>query len=251
MEVKTGNRWFMRKIFLTALFGSIFLPPFIVFGAAQSVSDNFDRPNTGAVTSSTVPNPIGSQYVIQSGTWEIGAASYLQASAAGFMIDTGLESLRSIGHRFTLRLNVLHPNYTSDQGGRQAGVILNYKDDNNYYTVRWGNNTDGVLGNIQVVKRENGVNTQLGELVTGLSLPGSIWFTWEFSSLANTGEIAYSVSEVGSPTPLYTGSFTDESFSDGYVGFYRTGGGTVRFDEYSLTVTDVFRPTLKLILIQN
>jgi len=251
MEVKkTGTGLFIRKIFSTVFFGSTLLIPFILFGAPRSVSDNFDRPSTGAVTSSTVPNPIGAQYVINSGTWEIGANTYLQASAAGFMIDTGLEALRSIGHRFTLRLNVLHPNYTTSQGGRQAGVILNYRDDNNYYTVRWGNNTDGVLGSIQVVKRENGVNTQLGELVTGLTLPGSIWFTWEFSSSDNTDEIVYSVSEVGSPTPLYTGSFTDGSFSDGNVGFYRTGGGTVRFDDYSLTVTEVVQPTLKLIFFQ-
>jgi hypothetical protein len=59
MELETGSGLLTRKIFSKALSVSTFLIPFIGSGATQSVSDNFDRPNTGAVTSSTDPNPIG------------------------------------------------------------------------------------------------------------------------------------------------------------------------------------------------
>ena len=219
-------------VFILTLLASL-----ISFGGTGFVSDDFNRPNTGPVTAATIPNPIGTPYSVVSGTWEIGAESYLQSSAGGILYDTRLETLRSDSYRFTLRVNVLHPNYAAGSSSRQAGVILNYQDADNYYIIRWGYETDGLLGNIQVVRRRNGSNASIGTIVSGLPVPGG-WYTWEFSSSSNSHEIVYSISPVDSSVPVYTGSFTDSEFTSGYAGFYRAGGGTVRFDDYSLKTVD-------------
>jgi len=219
----------------------VFIPSFLAslisFGGTGFVSDDFNRPNTGPVTAATIPNPIGAQYSVVSGTWEIGAGSYLQSSAGGILYDTRVETSRFDDYRFTLRVNVLHPNYAAGSSSRQAGIVLNYQDADNHYVIRWGYETDGLLGNIQVVRRRNGSNAAIGTLVSGLPLPGG-WYTWVFSSSSNANEITYSISPVGSSVPIYTGSFTDSAFTAGYAGFYRSGGGTVRFDDYSLKTVD-------------
>lgn len=211
------------------------LGPLCLFSETGSLSDDFNRSNTGPVAADRIPNPIGGQYVIAEGTWEIGGNGYLQASAGGVLYDKSLKIERSAGNDFVLKVKVLHPNYTKGQSGRQAGIILNYQDSDNYYLIRWGNQTDGERGTIQVVRRQNGKNQQL-ERVTDLNMP-SDWHEWKFSSSsegANT--IVYSVSKPGSSAPIYEGSFSDTAFPDGYAGFYRTGSGSVRFDNYSLEI---------------
>ena len=199
---------------------------------AALITDNFNRDNTGPVTSATSPNPIGTQYQVVSGTWEIGGNSYLQASAGGIMIDTSV----ALTNDLTLSLSALHPAYADGASGRQAGIILNYQDINNYYGIRWGYETGGDLGSIQFFKMVNNTSSQIGDRVINLNLPSGVFYDWTFSTSEN--EISYSVSALGSETPLYSGSFTDpdSTFSGGYLGFYRTGSGTVRFDDYSLNV---------------
>jgi hypothetical protein len=219
-----------RSLLIASLFG-----PLCLFGETGFSSDDFNRPNTGPVTACLMPNPIGSQYAIESGTWEIGGNGYLQASSVGGMYDKSLKIPRSKGSGFVFKIKVFHPNYTKSHSAREAGIILNYQDPDNYYLVRWGNQTDGERGTIQVVKRRNGKNQQL-ERVTDLDMP-SDWYEWTFSSSSKgDGTVVYSVSKPDSPALIYEGSFSDTFFPDGYAGFYRTGSGTVRFDNYSLEV---------------
>ena len=238
MSNKQHNRFFSSAAAVSKallLFSTLCVP--LLSGASGTVEDRFNRPNTGAVSAGTVPNPIGSQYVIEDGIWEIGGNIHLQASAGGIMYDSSLQTLRTGANSFRLKVNVLHPNYTKSQATRHAGIILNAQDPDNYYLIRWGNQTDGDLGNIQIVKRSNGTNQQIGDRITGLDMPGG-WYEWTFASSPKDGdEIVFSVTKAGSSSPIYSGSFKDTSFSDGHAGFYRTGSGTVRFDDYSLAAS--------------
>jgi hypothetical protein len=235
-----------RSLLLSLVFSTCFATGGLL-AQTGSVFDDFNRDNTTAATASTDPNPIGAHYVIDEGSWQIGGNSYLNASSAGVMYDNRLETLRSSEYGFSISMDVLHPNYAAGASGRQAGIVLNYQDVNNHYIIRWGNETEGTLGTIQIVKRENGSNTQLGDRVEGLVLPGG-WYSWTFaSSLEEPNTIAYTVAAQGSETPIYSGSFTDATFTDGNFGFYRSGGGTVRFDNYSLAV--IPEPTTSALLL--
>ena len=227
---------FMHKWLQTILLVLMVAGPSGSFGEKGEVADDFNRSITGPVSSADTPNPIGSQYAIADGAWEIVGRGVLQASSPGVLYDTRLKISHALGHGFVLKVNVFHPAYTKSQSSRQAGIIINYQDPDNYYLIRWGNQTDGDSGNIQIVKRHNGKNQQIGQRVTGLRLSED-WYEWKFVSSPDEADtVTYSVSKPGSSVPVHEGSFTDSLFSSGYAGFYRTGSGTVRFDDYSLTV---------------
>jgi hypothetical protein len=203
-----------------------------------SVADDFNRINTDPVTPEVVPNPIGSHYVVVDGSWQIGGFAYLQANETGIMYDNRLQALRSDGYAFRMKVNVLHPSYRSvNQSSRQAGVVLNFQDSDNYYLIRWENDQSVENGGaIQIVKRQYGLNTQV-DRVADLFFMGGSFYTWEFkSSKENPSVIEYSVSLPGATSPIYQGSFVDDTWKNGYVGFYRSGGGAVRFDDYELSV---------------
>jgi hypothetical protein len=95
-------------------------------------------------------------------------------------------------------VNSIWANYTKAQGARQAGIVLNYQNATNYYLIRWGNESDGDLGDIQIVKTVNGSNSQI-ERITGLNMDGNTpYYDWTFSTSETENEILYSVSAIGS-----------------------------------------------------
>jgi len=225
-----------HKIFSAGLAVAICFGSSVSWAAMGSVSDDFNRDSTASATSETAPNPIGTHYSIESGTWRIFGGT-LDAEANGILIDNRLQNLRYGSYDFTLTVDARHPSSTTSQSVRTAGVVLNYQDLDNHYIIRWGYETDGMLGHIQIVKRQNGSNSAIGDRVTGLDLPASVYLTWTFASSENENEILYCVSQIGSLTPIYEGSFTDSAFTNGYAGFYRAGS-SARFDNYSLRVLD-------------
>jgi len=194
------------------------------FGA---VSDDFDRDKTFPEASTTEPNPIGTQYTIASGTWEI-AHNLLQATDGGIMYENTLKTKSADGFSFTLQADNLF-------SGTVQGLVFHLQDASNYYVLRYSKNPKTSLATIEFVVMVNGVGRKL-DSSTGLDLVSTKYYTMSISSSttqANT--FTFSISEIGSETPIYSNTVTDATFTDGYSGFFRAGG-TARWDNYSLTV---------------
>lgn len=194
------------------------------FGA---VSDDFDRDKTFPEDSGTEPNPIGTQYTVASGTWEI-SRYLLQATDGGVMYENTLQTKNTGGFSFTLQADNLF-------SGTVQGLVFNLQDASNYYVLRYTRNPQTTLATIEFLVVVNGVARKL-DSSTGLDLVSTAYYTMTVSSSptqANT--FTFSISDIGSPTPIYTNTVTDATFTDGYSGFFRVGG-TARWDNYSLTV---------------
>lgn len=209
---------------------------------ATTISDDFNRAQTSAQTSASVPNAIGSNYTIASGSWLIGggiptAGEYLQASASGvsIMIRNDVQTLNTGSNSFTLSTNVLAA--TSAGAARTGGLVFNYADNSNYNVVRFGINSDTNACVIQFVSVVNGANAfvETANISSGVTAGSYYTLVIAYSTtLADT--FSYSLSTVGAGG-LYSNTVTvaGTTLSDGYSGFYRNGGGTIRFDEYELT----------------
>ena len=217
-----------------------------VFGLSSAsgvvVTDDFNRAATTAQTPASSPNEIGTQYTITNGSWMIGPSiggTYLQANEASLMYLNTVEAKNTEGFSFTLTSTVLIPTANNDFS-RSGGLVFGLQDANNYYALRVGINAQAtlggpVIGQAQLVKVVGGVATSLA-VVSNLTLSSSTYYNIAISSsttLANT--FTYSISTTGGSL-IYSNTITDSTFEDGYIGFYRNGGGTVRFDDFTLEV---------------
>jgi len=211
------------------------------------VSDNFNR-TVGNQTSASSPNALNTedvQYQIVRGTWA-DTGSYITGAAnpsptsPSIMYATNVQTQSTGNFDFALSVDILNVNSSSNPGDRMGGIVFNLQDSSNYYLLRTGNKNSALPvaeTYFEFAKVVNGTLTVLDHQTrTGLT---SQWYTISISSsLTLDNTFTYSFSDQIGGTLRYSNTVTDETFSNGYAGFWDIagGGGGGRFDNFSLTV---------------
>ncbi len=203
---------------------------------AATVSDDFNRADTANQDSLSDPNAIGTQYTIDQGSWRI-KDDQLLCTDNGVMYENSLQTTNTGGSSFILTADVSAPGNTS--ADRTGGLVFNYQDSGNYNTVRIGVDTDAGsdASRIQFVTRLGDTNYFSEVYYFDGLVEGSLYTLQIESSLSATNEFTYTLFEQGTTTEIYSNlvTVTGSTLTDGYSGFARTGGGTVYYDNYSLT----------------
>ena len=218
------------------ILSGIVLMGFAVSVQATLIEDNFNRAN--AAYSADVPATIGgdwinggyannntnAQFRIQDNRLEYGVGS-----ASVPVINTGLETESGAGVEFTLSAThrLLNP-------AINGGLVWNYQNPSNYYTMRFMPNTK----TIQVLSLSNAVWTAF-KTGSNASFPAhvnpSVYEMSVYSDTAYSFDI-YFRDVTSSETIEFTATDPGSNFVGGYAGFLSTSGGNTGFDDFRLEV---------------
>ena len=210
-----------------------------------SATDDFNRGNTGPQTNTSNPNLIGSHWTIASGTWAITNNALAQAAGAtGGNQCIYLNRLQTLdsgtGTNFTVQATV-QLNTAYGEGSSAAGLLFNFKDQNNYYAFRYFGS-----GLVQFYRMLNG-----GEgatlSVTGFTPIQNRPYRVTASSIA-PDTFSVGIYDTVAATTVYTNASVSGggSLLGGYGGVYAGANTSVMsYDNFSLTVAPAqFQPTV-------
>lgn len=209
---------------------------------SSDVRDTFDRMTTADVGPGEIPNPIGDQYTIVSGTWCLKAkrgVTQLMATNPGIMYENSVKT--DGAERFVLSADVLigGSNRKELASPRNGGIIFHYVDEKNYCALLYRIN-EGVHDDVvEIRKVKDGQLSSLG-VARDLDLSASTFYTMMIESFVDgeVGAYRVSLSVPGEKEPIYSDIFKDPSLPVGYSGFLRQGSASVLFSNYSLQTTN-------------
>ena len=215
----------------------ITLLPVMFAANAVTITDNFERPDTGP-SYSIDGSVIGSGWVDNgNGSWRIlnGVLEMNSIRNPAGLYNTTLETVSGNTTNFVLSGDV-----SANVYGGWSGIMFNYQNPSNYYVFR----IKGGYSSYQVLGVEDGQNvTVLSKSDASITFsPGTMY------TLTVTSDTPYvyqiTVTEAGSVTVFNpTTSFVDQNFlfSAGYAGFYSPSDNAITpeasFDNFNLEVT--------------
>jgi sialate O-acetylesterase len=216
-----------------ARLGGCLLLVFVAFPSGAEtirITDDFERSATTYQTSEDIPNAIGSNYTVTDGRWRIQNNALVSNLNPSRMYENTLQTLNSGTDRFVLSADVK----VSDGRGNFGGILCNVQDGLNYYALRYAvNGPEAVL---QFIKTVDGVNNLIGPgsiFITDV-MSANTYYTLTISSSNNT--FNFSISEVDG-AEITSGTATDSTFTGGYGGVLRQGGGAVMVNKFSIEST--------------
>ena len=160
----------------------------IQFAVGIYFRDDFNRPNTSNVTSSTSPNPIGDHWTVLSGTFLLNS-NYLRGQSAGIMVYNDPEAVCTSGNGSSFRLRLDGIN-TGEASGVYFGVVFHVQNLQDYYVLRFSGTS------LQFLAYRNGVQSVL---VNDSSFAGNTGITHSGTG-ANPPDFLYRI-EISSSTP--------------------------------------------------
>lgn len=186
-------------------------------------TDNFNRANTVGQTSASSPNLIGTQYTIFNGTWQIAGNQLQNNAAGGFMYYNQAQSTNTGAFSFSLlsTLNVEN----------NVGLTYNFVDASNYQVLRLSLVSTGIY-NLTVTRVVGGA-TSLLTLSSNIALAVNTYYDLGVYTTAGAGSTFNWTLNQASTSLSLSGSYTAAN-TNGYAGFFRTGG-TGYWDSFSLT----------------
>ena len=205
--------------------------------SAARATDDYNRSDTGAQTSSSSPNLIGSHWTIASGTWAI--SSNQLAQAAGALANdqsiylNALQTLNSgAGTNFIIQATV-QLNTGADTAW--AGLVFNQQDAWDFYALRYNG-----VGMVQLIGFAGAPWAILS--VTGFTPVQNRPYTLTVSS-AGAYNFSVGIFDTVAGTTVYTNALvvdSDHVFQDGYGGLYASANANVMsYDNFSLTVVSI------------
>lgn len=197
-------------------------------------ADDFNRTDTGAQTTNSSPNQIGTNWTIARGTWAVNAYQLKQAGGTSGDQTIYVNSLQTLnaglGTNFAMQATI---KLNTASSSAYAGLVFNLQNASNYYAFRYNG-----AGNVQLIKSLNGSVAAVLN-VSGFAPVVNRPYTLTVASV-DPCDFAVGIYDPIDSTVVYTNASVVDignNFQDGYGGLYANANTSVMlYDNFNLAV---------------
>ncbi len=203
------------------LTSGLYVPPYVKFapghpcccdgGPCEYFADTFDS------------SPIGADWTVESGSWNISSGTLATSSSAALLENTVSNPNSGDSDEFVLEANV-----TANTNGDTVRLIGNYVDSSNYWFLELTFHSTTASSNVKLFERASGSNTQRGQTINTVVLVPSTFYT---ASMCFTSSGVRTM-VAGSSGPSYATTSLTTSLTALGTGALN---GTASFNEMSLS----------------